>query len=164
MSYARNANRYEKLFAELGDMLNPMEVEKKLILSVNFLDFMLMSNGNSWLSCHYINSNNIFHTASERSWSGMYKGGCLSYANDKSTMILYTVSKDCEKDYYHQPKINRQLFHFNDGTLCQARLYPSNDTSNIDVLYMEIVKEIISECMGLNNDWESAVYLSLIHI
>lgn len=147
---------YNRLYAQLADALNPLVVEKTSILSVNFLDYMLMSHGNSWSSCHSI----LPHGA----YNGCYKAGCASYATDNISMIYYTISNDYDgNDYCLEEKITRQVFMYKDGTLVQDRLYPQcndGDTGKSDTSlvkqYRTIVESIIATCLDKPNLWHKA--------
>ena len=49
---------YNKEFARLADSLSPMTITRHTILSINPLDYLTMSFGNSWSSCHTIYKRN----------------------------------------------------------------------------------------------------------
>lgn len=147
---------YNKFFAEIADSLNALKATKISVLSVNFLDFMTMSNGNSWSSCHSLINQNGYH--------GEYRAGCAGYANDAVTMLYYTVDKDYNgTEYYKQRKITRQVFFYDEYTLVQERLYPkchdgddaTADTSLVKQ-YRDLVEHIIAICEDKPNLWESA--------
>lgn len=147
---------YNKLFAKLADDINPMSVERITCLSVNILDFLLMSYGNSWASCHYINSHNykLNLKNGSKSYNGCYKAGTLSYSNDDVSMIFYTISdKYAGTEYYNEPKINRQIFCYNSGTLMQSRLYPATDNTQLSEQYRALVQSIIAFCESKPNLW-----------
>ena len=96
---------YNREFAKLADSMNPFDVKRISVLSCNIIDFLLMSNGNSWSSCHTIVNN------SGSNYGGCYMGGTLSYANDGESMIFYTLDSSYEgTDWCFEPKINRQVF------------------------------------------------------
>ena len=44
----RNYRSFDKYFAKFADFLSELTVERITVISANFLDFMTMSNGNSW--------------------------------------------------------------------------------------------------------------------
>lgn len=152
----RKAPSFNKYFAQISDALNPIRIPRISVLSLNFLDYATMSNGNSWASCHYINSHNLFHEGAS-SYNGCYKAGTLSYANDFISIIFYTIDSDFDgDDYYLEPKIHRQMFHYDidKSILLQSRLYPqNNDDENIISQYRNFVQEIISICGGFDNSW-----------
>lgn len=147
-------DEYNKLYAKISDLINPLKATKISVLSVNFLDYLLMSNGNSWSTCQTIVDHN--------NCSGVYKAGALSYANDKLTMVYYTINKDYEgTDYCLEPKITRQLFFYKDNLLVQERLYPKthdcdDNSSEISLVaqYRNLVEDIIATCEGKPNFWE----------
>ena len=74
----RTYNSFDKMYAKFADALSELVIQKITLVSLHFCDFMTMSNGNSWSSCHFINSHNIFHESNTSSYSGCYKQGCLS--------------------------------------------------------------------------------------
>lgn len=144
---------YNREFAKLADSMNPFDVERITVLSANIIDFLLMSNGNSWRSCHTIRS------GGPDSYSGCYMGGTLSYANDSESMILYTVDKDYHgTDYCFEPKINRQVFFWDYPVLVQERLYPQcNDNTEqgrtLAKQYRTVVEDIFATCLEAPNLW-----------
>lgn len=146
---------YNKLFARISDTINPLKATKISVLSVNFLDFLLMSNGNSWSTCQ-----TIIHNGCE----GIYKAGTLSYANDKISVVYYTIDKNYEgTDYCLEPKITRQIFFYKNNLLVQERLYPKShdyddkaSEHSLVTQYRNVVESIIATCEGKPNFWEKA--------
>ena len=101
---------YNREFAKYADAINPLQIVRHTVLSVNPLDYLTMSFGNSWASCHTIDKTNKRHMPN--SYEGMYSSGTVSYMLDKPSMVFYTVDAAYEgKDFWHEPKINRQMFH-----------------------------------------------------
>lgn len=145
---------YNRLYAKFSDDINPLTVKTTTILSVHWMDFLTMSRGNSWSSCHGIESN--------ASYSGCYKAGCLSYANDRVSLIFYTVDNSYNGNTpWKEKKITRQVFFYKDGVLVQERLYPQcndNDTgtgANSQVRqYRTIVESIFAVCENRPNLWK----------
>lgn len=144
---------YNREFAKLADSMNPFDVERITVLSANIIDFLLMSNGNSWRSCHTILS------GGPDNYGGCYMGGTLSYANDSESMILYTVDKDYRGiNYCFEPKINRQVFFWSYPVLVQERLYPQcNDGTEqgkaLVKQYRTVVEDIMATCLETPNLW-----------
>ena len=131
---------YNRRFAKLADSLNPLQIKKKALLSVHPCDFLEMSSDrNSWNSCHRING-------------GEYQAGTLSYMNDSTSMIFYTVDDKVTEDFYNAPKHTRQVFVYGDGILMQSRLYPSNNDTAIDN-YRGVVQKAIAKCINEPNFW-----------
>ena len=149
----RTYNSFDKLYAKFADTLSELMIKKITLVSLHFCDFMLMSNGNSWLSCHYINSNNIFHESHCSSYSGCYKQGCLSYALDEPSFLFYTLPATYEGEkYYREPKLNRMCCQYRDGILITGKCYPDNKTEKI-TRYRQIMQLIISSVEDVPNLW-----------
>lgn len=143
---------FEKYFAILADSLNPLTVDRTSVLSVNFMDYMTMSNGNSWSSCHGITPN--------ANYGGCYKAGCLSYANDAETLIFYTIEKGVSDRHFAEKKITRQVFFWDRPVLVQERLYPQcndglsgTDTNSPIRQYRELVESVFALCYEVPNLW-----------
>ena len=141
---------YERDYAKYSDAINPLDVVRHTILSVNPVDYLLSSNGNSWSSCHTLDKNN------PNGYSGCHCSGTMSYLLDGTTMVYYQVDKEYDgNDLEFEPKIIRQLFHYKDGVLVQGRLYPQcNDGKNS--LYTPIraqLQKIIADCLVAPNLW-----------
>lgn len=152
----RDFESYNKIFAKLSDSINPLKIDRISVISLNFLDYATMSHGNSWSSCHYINSHNLYHQC-DQTYEGQWKGGTLSYANDSTSIIFYILNKDYTgNDYCYQPKIQRQMFHYNidDEILLQCRLYPATGVNSFErKQYRQLMQEIISKCSKSTNSW-----------
>lgn len=145
---------YNREFAKFADGLNPLHIVRHTILSVNPLDYLTMSFGNSWASCHTIDKCNKRGKCD--GYSGCYSSGTISYMLDKVSMICYTVDNAYAGDeYYFEDKITRQVFHFGEEKLIQGRLYPqANDGDKEEYKpYRDFVQMIFAECLGLPNLW-----------
>lgn len=145
---------YNREFAKYADALNPLVIKRHTILSINPLDYLTMSFGNSWASCHTIDKRN--KRGMPNDYSGCYSSGTVSYMLDPSSMVFYTVDASYNgNDYWTQPKINRQMFHWGEEKLIQARLYPQDNDGYSDAYtpYRNIVQEIISTIYGFPNLW-----------
>lgn len=149
-----NLADYNREFAKYADALNPLQITRHTVLSVNPLDYLTMSFGNSWASCHTIDKTN--KRGMPNSYEGMYSSGTVSYMLDSPSMVFYTVDASYNgNDFWHEPKINRQMFHWGEEKLVQGRLYPQdNDGDNgAYTPYREIVQSIMSELFGFPNLW-----------
>ena len=145
---------YNKEFAKYADSLNPLTIKRHTILSLNPLDYLTMSFGNSWASCHTIDKCN--KRGMPNNYGGQYSSGTISYMLDETSMILYTTDAANEaKDYWNQPKINRQMFHWGEEKLIQGRLYPQDNDNNGEAYtpYRNIVQQIISQIFDFPNFW-----------
>lgn len=144
-------SNFEREYARYSDAINPLDQVRHTILSVNPVDYLLSSNGNSWSSCHTLDKHN------PNGYSGCHCSGTMSYLLDGTTMVYYQVDKEYDgNDLEFQPKIIRQMFHYKDGILVQGRLYPQcNDGKNS--LYTPIraqLQKIIADCLVAPNLWK----------
>ena len=152
---------YNKCFAALADACNPLTVNRTSILSANWLDFMTMSYGNSWSSCH-----GITPTAAH---DGCYKAGCMSYGNDNTSLIFYTIEDGHTEDFFAVKKITRQVIFWQYPVMVQERLYPqSNDnddgksSNSVIKQYRELVENIFAVCTKTPNLWEKTSDIRII--
>lgn len=145
---------YNKEFAKYADSLNPLSIKRHTVLSLNPLDYLTMSFGNSWASCHTIDKRN--KRGMPNSYEGQYSSGTMSYMLDPSSMVLYTVDSAYNgNEYWTPPKINRQMFHYGEEKLVQSRLYPQSCDCDDEAYtpYRNIVQEIISTIFEFPNLW-----------
>lgn len=145
---------YNKEFAKYADSLSPIAIKRHTVLSINPLDYLTMSFGNSWASCHTIDKKN--KRRMPNNYSGCYSSGTISYMLDETSMVLYTVDASYKEiEYWSQPKINRQMFHYGEEKLVQGRLYPQDNDGYGDVYtpYRNIVQGIISTIFEFPNLW-----------
>lgn len=148
------ADGYNREFAKYADSLSPMIIKRHTVLSINPLDYLTMSFGNSWASCHTIDKEN--KRRMPNNYSGCYSSGTVSYMLDSTSMVLYTVDASYDGDeYWTQPKINRQMFHYGEDKLVQARLYPQDNDCDDKayVPYRNIVQQIMSIIFEFPNLW-----------
>ena len=142
---------YDKAFAEFADGVNPHKVARHTTISVNPLDFLLMSNGNSWTSCHYIGDDD--------SDAGCHSSGTISYMLDETSFIISVIDKDYEGIMALAPKENRQVCAYSDHQLLQSRLYPQACDGGCEETYNNLramMEEIIANSLGEANRWVQA--------
>ena len=145
---------YNREYAKYADSLSPLTIKRHTILSINPLDYLTMSFGNSWASCHTIDKEN--RRKMPNNYSGCYSSGTISYMLDGSSMVLYTVDASYDgNEYWSQDKINRQMFHWGEEKLVQARLYPQDNDGCGDAYtpYRNIVQGIMSTIFEFPNLW-----------
>jgi hypothetical protein len=153
LNYSKHPD-YNKEFAKFADALSPLTIRRHTVLSINPLDYLTMSFGNSWASCHTIDKNN--KRDMPNSYSGQYSSGTMSYMLDSSSMVFYTVDAEYDgTDYWTQSKINRQMFHYGEDKLVQGRLYPQANDDNDKAYepYRKIVQSIMSTIFDFPNFW-----------
>lgn len=145
---------YNFEFAKLSDAYSPLSIVRHTVLSINPLDYLTMSFGNSWASCHTIDKEN--RRGGANNYQGCYSSGTISYMLDQTSMVLYTVDADYSGDeFWNQDKIIRQMFHWGEEKLIQGRLYPQSNDGHSDVYrpYREIVQKLVSEMWDFPNRW-----------
>jgi hypothetical protein len=142
---------YNKLFAQYADMVSGLKRKVKFYISLNPLDYLTMSFGNSWASCHTIDKENKRNMPSN--YSGMYCGGTVSYMLDQTSFITFVHNYTME--HYEDGKIYRNMFHYGDGILVQGRVYPQGNDGATD-LYQEfrrVVQGELAKMLGVEDDW-----------
>ena len=147
------APRYNKEFAQYSDMVSTSKRAVKFFISVNPLDYLTMSFGVNWASCHTIDRMNVRRM--ENSYSGGYCGGTMSYMLDATSIITYVHNTMPEN--YETGKVYRNMFHLGgDGVLLQSRVYPQGNDGCTD-LYKEfrsIMQKELASMLGLEaNRW-----------
>jgi len=147
-------SKWEKEYARYADAINPLQIDKNVCISWNLYDYLTMSQGNSWASCHDIND------------CGCYSSGTISYATDNTSVVVYMLPDDYAKNpqpLWNIPKVKRQMFHIRaDGNLfIQGRLYPDDQTDHgygceFDVYenWRHMMQEIVAKAFELNNLWK----------
>lgn len=140
---------YNREYAKFCDAINPIKVRRHTCISLNPIDYLLMSNGNSWSSCHSINY--------KRNGSGCFTSGTMSYLLDTSSFVFYTVDSSFNGDDIElEPKLQRQIFGYKQDVIFQSRLYPQNLDSGAGHVYTEIrevVQKVIADCTNKPNLW-----------
>ena len=146
------AENYNKLFAQYADMVSDLKRELDFYISLNPYDYLTMSFGNSWASCHTIDKQN--RRQIQDSYSGGYCGGCLSYMLDNTSIITFAIDKDA--DVQQDGKIYRNMFHFDNNMLMQSRVYPQSNDGGTDLYksFRDIVHGEFAIMLGLtDNKW-----------
>lgn len=137
-------------FLRLCESFTEAEKKYRFFMSIHPSDYLTMSNGRSWDSCHSLDG-------------GCYKRGTLSYMNDESTVITYILDDETETGgapaiIANIPKIYRSAVMIGeDGTaMMRSRTYPHDDNNAFAEYYtnkvMDILKEI-SVARGKERDY-----------
>ena len=148
---------YNRRFAKLADSLNPITYTRHTVLSVNPVDYLMMSNGSTWANCHTIDVEDT--EGRSENYGGCYCAGTLSYMLDSCSMVFYTVDESTDGDNLElEYKVLRNMFHYQHNKLLQARLYPQcndNKCSNeLKANIRAIVQKIFADCLGIDNYWK----------
>lgn len=138
----RTVYPYDKLFAQYADLVSDLKRKLYFVISLNPLDYLTMSIGINWRSCHNIES-------------GAWKGGCMSYMLDKTSMITYVINALDDK-IHEIPKYYRQMYHYDNDLFIQNRLYPQGNDGATDLYekFRGFVIEEFSDLIDVNNEWE----------
>lgn len=147
-----NLDGYNRLFAEYSDAVSGLCRRLTYVISVNPYDYLTMSFGKSWASCHTIDKNNRRNIPN--SYSGMYCGGTLSYMLDNTSIITYVVDKG--EDVQTSGKIYRNMFHFGNNILVQSRVYPQGNDGATDLYkkFRDFMQTEMAAMLGLEtNMW-----------
>lgn len=147
-----NGVAYNKLFTTLSDLLNPHDISMYYVVSLNFLDYLRMSDGHSWASCHTTDKDNTRHN--DNHYSGAYCQGTLSYANDDVSYVTYLIMAD-GADVNHperSDKMYREMYHVDDSEnqIIQGRVYPQGNDGKTDIY--KLMFDNFMSIMGLNKD------------
>ena len=130
---------YEKWFAAFSDAVKIKPEKLKFVLSIHPADYMRMSFGNSWESCHKLGR-------------GCYQAGTLSYMLDTCSMVGYVVKPECKDEYWKEGKVFRQMFMYNGAEMLKSRLYP--DYSTNDAIYGTAFADCVAKILNIPSDWE----------
>lgn len=132
---------YNKIFAEYADLVSGLSRQMYFVISINPLDYLQMSYGISWKSCHNIAN-------------GQWKGGCLSYMLDKVSMVSFVIDK-VDASIHEKPRYYRQMFHYDDNMFMQNRLYPKENDGATDLYgkFRNLVIEEFAEMLGTDGEW-----------
>ena len=155
--YSGECPSYEQWKAKFTDYCSVKTKNYNLYLSIDPIDYLTMSFGNSWASCHTIDYDNLRRIQGE-GYHGQYRAGTISYMLDKVTMIGYWISNDKAEEPAYEPKVIRQTFHFDaiKGILVQGRLYPRDQNNSDASLYNHLrlaVEGRLAELMDEPNKW-----------
>ena len=136
------APEYNKVFAKYADLVSGLKRKLKFVISVNPYDYLTMSFGNSWTSCHNIKNH------------GGWCGGTMSYMLDSTSIITYCVGKD--DNVQTDNKIYRTMFAYGNNVLLQSRVYPQGNDGNKDLykVFRTLVQAELTELLSLEkNKW-----------
>lgn len=143
-------HKYNKLFAQYADLVTEGKRKLKFFISVNPLDYLTMSFGHSWSSCHTIDKLNKRNMPNN--YSGQYCGGTMSYMLDGSSIITYVHTGMPET--FEDGKLYRNMFHFADNMLIQGRVYPQSNDGATDLYqtFRQVVQSELSQMLGLESN------------
>lgn len=141
----------ESEFAKFSDSINPHTWKEDLIISLNPLDYLTMSFGRNWASCHTIDINGYRGELNgEHTFNGCYSAGTLSYMLDDSTVIAYIGEME--------NKVKRCNFHISahGNLIVQGRVYPDardDEDFTFAPQFRHVVQKVVSEAFNCPNTW-----------
>lgn len=153
-----DSKEFLEVFAPYADCISAVKNEMQhVIISANPADFLTMSYGTNWASCHILNPS-VACTFEGDSYSGCYKAGCLSYMNDGASIIVYAL-EELPEDLSALPmqrKLVRNMFHVNLKTsaIMQSRFYPYGKNDYRFDAFRSLVQSVFAICMGVPNHWK----------
>lgn len=145
---------FQKQFAIIADEMNSKQISFKLYLSINPAHFLTMSNpkdderGTMLTSCHSLNSDDY-----------TYNSGCVGYARDNTSFIVFTCADPENPETLNNRKTSRQVFAYRPGSglLLQRRMYTTSGgtygKAEDTTLYRDLVQREISMLEGGINSW-----------
>ncbi len=150
---------FNYLYAQFADEITSRKIDFKLFVSLNPAHFITMSNpkmderGCTLTSCHSFNSTEY-----------TYNNGCVGYARDNYTFIVFTVLDPTNAETLNNRKNMRQIFCYKpgNGVLLQSRLY--NDAGGTcreqaeSKIYRDLVQREISALEEQPNLWQTFKY------
>ena len=148
---------YNRIFAKICDCISPRTFKRTAVLSVNPMDYLTMSHGNSWSNCMCLTPSRNFDGFE---YKGKHKAGCMSYLTDKVSLLFYTLDNNDFKsrELWKIPKITRQVIFYKSPHIVHERIYPKSidyceSDSNPYFIYRNCVQKILSECEGVRSSW-----------
>ena len=141
----RTVYPYDKVFAQYADLVSDLKRKLHFVISLNPLDYLTMSFGVNWNSCHNIRG-------------GQYQGGCLSYLLDSTSIITYVVD-NLDAPIHEIPKVYRQMYHYDNHLLVQNRLYPQGNDGAMDLYekFRNFMIEEFTELISADGEWKCCV-------
>lgn len=140
---------WEQAKAKLCDYLSPLTVDETFYISINPLDYLTMSHGVSWGSCHSIRENGCYHAATTTTLA------------DGSTVIVYTLRKDDtpKSKFWSINKCTRELVFLSEDLdgIFQQVFYPSR-TTNDSELVRNILQSMLTSYTTKPNLWKKISY------
>lgn len=141
--------KYNKLFAKYADMVSGLKRKLKFFISVNPIDYLTMSFGVNWASCHTIDKGN--RRGMDNTYSGMYCGGTVSYMLDSTSIITFV--HDHVPTNWEDGKIYRCMFHYGKNILVQGRVYPQGNDGRTDLykVFRNYMQDELAPIIGLTD-------------
>lgn len=130
-------------------MVSGLKRKLKFFISVNPIDYLTMSFGVNWASCHTIDKGN--RRGMDNAYSGMYCGGTVSYMLDSTSIITFV--HDHVPTNWEDGKIYRCMFHYGKNILVQGRVYPQGNDGRTDLykVFRNYMQDELAPIIGLTD-------------
>lgn len=138
---------YNKYFAVYSDKVNPVEIKSNSFMSLHPCDFLNMSNGKNWQSCHRM--------------GGEFRAGTMSYLLDDVSFVYYGLSPKDERlklPTWDVEKLIRAMCFFKNDVLFQSRIYPGSIAENTHLEINEQIKNAINIARGIDGEWSTKTF------
>lgn len=143
---------YAYWFAYLGDMCRHTTKRYHVIISANPVDYLTMSFGHGWASCHTIDKWNKRSNNGSHTYSGCYSSGTVSYMLDPSTVIMYLIDASYKgSDFEYEDKMKRVNIHIGGDKFVEGRLYPDSRDGGATE------QDLPKACRNIAQNWLSSV-------
>lgn len=139
-------SQYEKEFAKFSDAMKTNKEKRRFVLSIHPADYLRMSCGNTWTSCHYLDADDD---------NKCYQAGTISYMLDSCSMVGYVVRNGCTTKFWEDDKIFRQMYMYNGVELLKSRLYPDHEKDDI---YGKAFCECVKKILKVPDEWQITDY------
>ena len=148
----------ERLDTALSEFYNMTKVKGCVTISIDPVEYMLMSLNNSgWTSCHTLHNTE----EDERISYGCYSAGIFSYMCDDASIISFRHRKEEDEIVIGRTKIRafskswRQMVYLNidEKAFICSRQYPSQNVG-AEKIVRETLEKILSDKFELPNVWK----------
>ena len=150
LGMCQDYSKYNSNFTTFADQVNERLQDGYFVVSLNFLDYLRMSDGNSWSSCQTTDWKNTRHM--DNTYHGMYVQGTLSYANDNVSYVTYFLPANADiKHPEREWKVYRIMFHVQPekNMYIMGRVYPQSNDG--DTAIKDTMNSFFKKCMGFEN-------------
>lgn len=147
-------------FASLGDAINPISETRTAVISVHPVDYLTMSFGRKWASCHTIDKENR-RRVPDHNYSGCYCGGTVSYMIDTATVVFYFLPEEYDGTEEHLELLDKEkrcLFYLGEDKLIQSRVYPDGRDGGEESLagdIRKIMQKLVADLFDVPNYWSN---------
>lgn len=142
--------------AKACDNCSCHRVDAVTVIGLHPLDYLTMSFGTTWRSCHTIDYNNLRNTEGE-GYSGQYRSGTVSYMLDGASVVMYTCKTLDDARDFEAGKLTRCMMYIApDGrSFVQSRVYPQRSDTDGGLIgsYRAIMQAVLAECLQEPSSW-----------